>query len=180
MSWGDLFPELALTPAFLGSPQGRAFPVAGEEAPAAPAPGNRAFALRPQLSEQALRYPQTQGVLVTDLADQQAKVEQAIRPQAEVLGLFAALAGLVALAVVGQMLGRQLIIDSSEYPILSAQPGFAAGTSPSSRCWDSATAGVGNRRVAVHRARRRGATRWPASGRGGRALGPGLVCPVRE
>jgi ABC-type antimicrobial peptide transport system permease subunit len=71
-------------------------------------------------SELALRYPQTQGIFVTDLADQQVKVEQAIQPQADALALFAALAGLAALVVIGQLLSRQLITGASDYPVLSA------------------------------------------------------------
>jgi ABC-type antimicrobial peptide transport system permease subunit len=38
----------------------------------------------------------------------------------DALALFAALAGLVALAVVGQLLGRQVIMESSDYHVLSA------------------------------------------------------------
>ena len=55
-----------------------------------------------------------------DLADQQAKVEQAIQPQADALALFAALAGLAVLVVIGQLLSRQLITGASDYPVLSA------------------------------------------------------------
>jgi hypothetical protein len=36
------------------------------------------------------------------------------------LAIFAALTGLIALAVIGQLLNRQLILDSSEFPILRA------------------------------------------------------------
>jgi predicted lysophospholipase L1 biosynthesis ABC-type transport system permease subunit len=57
---------------------------------------------------------------VTDLADQQAKVGQAIQPQADTLALFAALAGLAVLVVIGQLLSRQLVIGASDYPVLSA------------------------------------------------------------
>ena len=83
---------LALTPAFYRSRQGRSFPVANEEALVRLRPGTNVgdFARRP--AGLARRYPATQGVQVTNLADQQAKVGQAIQPQADALALFAALA----------------------------------------------------------------------------------------
>jgi hypothetical protein len=60
------------------------------------------------------------GAAVIDLADQVAATERAITPQAFALAAFAALAGLIALAVIAQLLGRQLILDSAEFPILRA------------------------------------------------------------
>ncbi|HEV3295569.1 MAG TPA: FtsX-like permease family protein [Streptosporangiaceae bacterium] len=60
------------------------------------------------------------GIAVVDLADQVAASERAITPQAFALAAFAGLAGLIALAVVVQLLGRQLILDSAEFPILRA------------------------------------------------------------
>ena len=44
--------------------------------------------------------------------------ERAIRPQALALAVFAALAGLIALAVIGQLLARQLALDAAEFPVL--------------------------------------------------------------
>ena len=49
-----------------------------------------------------------------------AATQQAIRPQAIALAAFAALAGLIALAVIGQLLSRQLALDSAEFPVLRA------------------------------------------------------------
>ena len=77
----------------------------------------RAFARR--AGELARRYPRTQGVQVISLAPQ-AKVEQAIQPQADALALFAALAGLAVPAVIGQLLSLQLIVGAADYPVLSA------------------------------------------------------------
>ncbi len=57
---------------------------------------------------------------MTDLTVQQAKVEQAIQPQADALALFAALAALAAVVVAGQLLSRQLLAGAAEYPGLSA------------------------------------------------------------
>jgi ABC-type antimicrobial peptide transport system permease subunit len=66
----------------------------------------------------ARRYPRTQGVSATNLADEITATQRAIRPQAITLALFAALTGLVALAVIGQLLSRQLTLDSAEFPVL--------------------------------------------------------------
>ena len=65
-------------------------------------------------------YPATGGVIVVSLQDEAAATQRAIRPQAVALALFAALVALIALAVIGQLLGRQLSLDSAEYPVLSA------------------------------------------------------------
>lgn len=58
------------------------------------------------------------GADIIDLADEATATEQAIAPQAFALAAFAALAGLITLAVIAQLLGRQLILDSAEFPIL--------------------------------------------------------------
>ena len=116
----DRFLALALTPAFYRSRAYRFFAVGGDEALLRLRPGASLAAFTHQASELALRYPQTQGIFVTDLADQQVKVEQAIQPQADALALFAALAGLAALVVIGQLLSRQLITGARDYPVLSA------------------------------------------------------------
>jgi hypothetical protein len=60
------------------------------------------------------------GFDVVDLAEQVDATERAIAPQAFALAAFAVLAGLIALAVIAQLLGRQLILDSAEFPILRA------------------------------------------------------------
>ena len=116
----DFFPEIALTPAFDHGRAGEMFPVAGDEALVRLRPGTSVGEFARRASELALRYPQTRGISVTDLADQQVKVEQAIQPQADALALFAALAGLAALVVIAQLLTRQLITGASDYPVLSA------------------------------------------------------------
>lgn len=65
------------------------------------------------------RFPGTgRRVVVVSTADQVTAMERAIRPEAVALALFAGLAGLIALAVIAQLLGRQLILDSAEFPIL--------------------------------------------------------------
>ena len=58
-----------------------------------------------------------------------AAAQRAIQPEAAALAIFAALAGLIALAIIGQLLSRQLVLDSAEFPILRAlgmsRPGLA-------------------------------------------------------
>jgi hypothetical protein len=66
------------------------------------------------------RYPATGGVIVVSLQDEAAATQRAIRPQAIALAVFAALMALIALAVISQLLSRQLSLDSAEYPVLSA------------------------------------------------------------
>jgi ABC-type antimicrobial peptide transport system permease subunit len=60
------------------------------------------------------------GVAVVDLADQVTAAQRAVSAEAIALAAFAALAGLIALAVIGQLLSRQLVLDSADFPILRA------------------------------------------------------------
>ncbi len=67
------------------------------------------------------RHPGTSGKLdVVSPDDQVAATERAIRPQATALAIFAALIALIGLAVTGQLLSRQLALDSAEFPVLRA------------------------------------------------------------
>src|SRR5271166_5076546 len=68
----------------------------------------------------AKRYPATVKLIIISPSDQVAATERAIRPQAVALAVFAVLAGLIGLAVIGQLLARQLVLDSAEFPILRA------------------------------------------------------------
>ena len=69
----------------------------------------------------ARQYPATGGkVDVISLSSQVAATERAIQPEAVALALFAGLAGVIALAVIVQLLGRQLTLDSAEFPVLRA------------------------------------------------------------
>ena len=63
-------------------------------------------------------YRATQPLDIVNLADEVTTTERAIRPQAVALALFAALAGLIALVVIGQLLSRQLSLEAAEFPIL--------------------------------------------------------------
>jgi hypothetical protein len=68
----------------------------------------------------ARRYPSAGSLSFTNLAGQAGATEQAIRPEAISLAVFATLAAILALVVLGQLIGRQLILDSAEFPIVGA------------------------------------------------------------
>jgi ABC-type antimicrobial peptide transport system permease subunit len=70
----------------------------------------------------AARYPQAQSsyTVVVNLADEIAATQRAIRPQAVALAVFAGLAGLISLAVISQLLARQLSLEAAEFPGLRA------------------------------------------------------------
>lgn len=57
---------------------------------------------------------------IVNLSDEVTATERAIRPEAVALAVFAALAALIALAIIGQMLSRQLILDATDFPVLRA------------------------------------------------------------
>ena len=93
----------------------------GDQAAVRLRPGASMTAFLQAASALAKRYPATTGQLeVINLSDQVAATERAIRPQAVALAVFAVLAGLIGLAVIGQLLARQLVLDSTEFPILRA------------------------------------------------------------
>jgi ABC-type antimicrobial peptide transport system permease subunit len=68
------------------------------------------------------RYPQVQGnfTVFDNLSSETAATQRGIQPEAVALAVFAALAGLISLAVLGQLLARQLAMDAAEFPILRA------------------------------------------------------------
>jgi ABC-type antimicrobial peptide transport system permease subunit len=93
----------------------------GDEAGVRLRPGASMTAFLNAANALAKRYPATGGQIeVINLSDQVAATERAIRPQAVALAVFAVLVGLIGLAVVGQLLARQLVLDSDEFPILRA------------------------------------------------------------
>src|SRR5271165_302973 len=93
----------------------------GNEAEIRLRPGATVDSLSRAATVLAKRYPDTSGqILIISQATQVAATQQAIRPQAIALAAFAALAGLIALAVIGQLLSRQLALDSAEFPVLRA------------------------------------------------------------
>jgi ABC-type antimicrobial peptide transport system permease subunit len=86
--------------------------------PAASRPKFMAAAAALGLADPTIRA--SGGVFVTDLTELAAATQRAIRPQAVALGAFAALAGLILLVVGSQLLSRQIVLDSRDYPVLRA------------------------------------------------------------
>lgn len=82
-------------------------------------PGTSLTAFTRAASVLAARYPATQRqISITNLADEFSATERAIRPEAVALAIFAALAAVITLAIISQLLSRQMILDAAEYPIL--------------------------------------------------------------
>jgi ABC-type antimicrobial peptide transport system permease subunit len=93
----------------------------GDEAAVRLQPGTSQTAFTSAAQTLAKRYPSTDGFIIPmPLADEVNATERAIRPEAIALAVFAGLAGLIALAVIGQLLARQLALDAAEFPILRA------------------------------------------------------------
>src|ERR1700722_9983081 len=100
---------------------------AGDEAAIRLQPGATLSAFTTAANALAKRYagstahPGTGGNIITiNLSDQVNATERAIMPEAVALGAFAGLAGLIAVAVIGQLLSRQLALDAAEFPVLRA------------------------------------------------------------
>src|SRR5206468_7622491 len=82
-------------------------------------PGADPARLRAEIDEIAKRHPEAGGSpAFSTLAQRNAKVQRAIRPQALALGLFALLAGLASLLTVGQALARRLVVEASDHVTL--------------------------------------------------------------
>jgi ABC-type antimicrobial peptide transport system permease subunit len=111
-------PMALLSPPFSATPAAASF-IYGPQAGVRLRPGASMAAFLRAASTLAKRYPAIGGSLdVASLSAEAAVTQRAIRPEAVALGAFAALAGLIALAVIGQLLSRQLILDATEFPIL--------------------------------------------------------------
>ena len=104
-------PLALLSPAFASTRAARLF-FYGSQAGVRLGPGASMAGFIHAASALAKRYPDTGGsIAVVSLSDEIAATERAIRPQAVALAVFAVLAGLIGLAVVGQLLARQLVLD---------------------------------------------------------------------
>jgi ABC-type antimicrobial peptide transport system permease subunit len=113
-------PMALLSPPFTGTRVAQSF-FYGVQAGVRLRPGANIASFVGAARELAKRYPATGGgITVVNVSDEAAATQRAIRPQAVALAIFAGLAGLIALAVIGQLLARQLILDSAEFPILRA------------------------------------------------------------
>jgi len=116
----DRLPQLLLTPAFFHSRAGATTPGA-DGAYVRLRPGTDIGAFDRALDRLAGRFPQTGGQpFIANLSDEHAQVQAAIHPEAVALELFALVAGVIGLAVMVQALGRQLVLDSADYPVLRA------------------------------------------------------------
>jgi hypothetical protein len=108
-----------LSPAFARSKAARSYNPGGGAASVLLRPGASDAAFTRAATALGSRY-HVGGVGFVNLATQYAATQRAIRPQAVALAIFAALAGLIGLAVIGQLLSRQLALDGLEFPILRA------------------------------------------------------------
>jgi hypothetical protein len=71
-----------------------------------------------QVDALAASHPEVGQVFLTPQGDRRVAGQRAIAPQAIALGAFAALAGLTALLVIGQLLARQRALESAAHPAL--------------------------------------------------------------
>ena len=111
------WPRALLSPAFAGQAAVKSFR-SGQAAGVRLRPGASMAAFEAAARRLAARYPATGGkVDILPEADAVTATERAIFPEAVALAAFAALAGLITLAIVGQLLSRQRSIDSTEFPI---------------------------------------------------------------
>jgi ABC-type lipoprotein release transport system permease subunit len=111
------YPRLLLSPAFARTRQAMSFNPAGGGLYVVLRPHADAAAFTRQATALAARY-QAGNTQIVHLATDYAAAQRAIGPEAAALAIFAALAGLIALALIGQLLSRQLVLDSAEFPIL--------------------------------------------------------------
>jgi hypothetical protein len=112
-------PRVLLTPAFSASVAAVPFET-GEYASIRLRAGASLSSFEAAATALARRYPATGSVVpISERADQ-AAAQQAIKPEVVALALFAALAALVMLAIIGQLLARQLALNATEFPILRA------------------------------------------------------------
>jgi MacB-like periplasmic core domain len=112
-------PWLLLSQAFARTRQAASFNPAGGGASVLLRPGAGAAAFARGATALAARYRVGKAEVI-NLATDHAAAQRAIRPQAAALAVFAALAGLIALAIIAQLLSRQLVLDSAEFPVLRA------------------------------------------------------------
>jgi FtsX-like permease family/MacB-like periplasmic core domain len=111
------YPRLLLTPAFARTRQAMSFNPAGGALYVVLRPHAGAAAFTRQATALASRY-RVGNPQIAHLATTYAAAQRAIQPEAAALAIFAALAGLIMLAIIGQLLSRQLALDSAEFPIL--------------------------------------------------------------
>ena len=116
-------PRVLVTPAFYRVPAYRKFH-GSDGAAVSLRVGTSRAAFQRQASALAAspQYKSSTGgqIFIGDLDAQAAATERAIQPEVVALALFALLAGLITLVVMSQLLGRQMVLDAAENPILRA------------------------------------------------------------
>jgi putative ABC transport system permease protein len=112
-------PRVLLSPAFARTQRAHSFNPAGGGGYVMLRPGADTAAFTRQAAALAGRY-NVGNVQVVHLATAYAATQRAIRPEAAALAIFAALVGLIGLAIIGQLLSRQLVLDAAEFPVLRA------------------------------------------------------------
>jgi hypothetical protein len=121
VSDSDAEPEALFTPAFARTGAGSHIPGA-DGVIVRLRPGTDITRFDSQATALVKRYPKAGPgqPFIANLADERAQVQQAIKPEAIALALFALLAGLAGLVVIAQLLGRQLVLDATDFPVLRA------------------------------------------------------------
>ena len=109
------YPRLLLSPAFARTRQAMSFNPAGGGIYVLLRPRADAAAFTRQAAALAARY-EVGNAQVVHLATTYAAAQRSIRPQGAALAIFAGLAGLIALAIMGQLLSRQLVLGFGRVP----------------------------------------------------------------
>ncbi|MBO0788341.1 MAG: FtsX-like permease family protein, partial [Actinobacteria bacterium] len=116
---GRAEPRLLLSPAFARTPAARSFNPATGAASVVLRRGTRPAAFTRAAARLARDYRAGRMDIVPTATDF-AATQRAIRPVVAALTVFAALTGLIALALLAQLLSRQLFTAAAEFPLLRA------------------------------------------------------------
>jgi hypothetical protein len=110
-------PRVLLSPAFWRSGAGHRFGP-GDDAGVRLRPGASVASFSAAARVLARQYPAAGGLSFVKLSGPESATQRAIYPEVVALSVFAALAGILALAMLGQIIGRQLIMDAADFPVL--------------------------------------------------------------
>jgi ABC-type lipoprotein release transport system permease subunit len=113
----DSLPQMFTTPAF-----DRLFPNKHElqydGALVRLRPGANPALFREHLQRLHAEHPEAGTLIIADERDHHARVQDAIRPEAIALAVFAFLAAVAGLLAIGQILSRRIFLDATDYPTL--------------------------------------------------------------
>jgi hypothetical protein len=110
-------PRVLLSPAFWRSGAGHGFGP-GDAAGVRLRPGASVASFSAAARALARQYPAAGSLSFEKLSGPESATQRAIYPEVVALAVFAALAGILALAMLGQIIGRQLIMDAADFPVL--------------------------------------------------------------